>query len=57
MMEKKDNKEVDITKLTEEELKEFFSKISENILIMNDLLDEESKEEAIKKYHKIKNKI
>ena len=56
-MEKKDNEEVDITKLTEEELKEFFSKISENILMMNDLLDEESKEEAIKKYHKIKNKI
>ena len=56
-MEEKDNKEIDITKLTEEELKEVFSKISENILMMNDLLNRESKEEAIKKYQKIKNKL
>ena len=57
-MDKKENNEViDVTKLTDDELKEIYSKISENIMMMNDLLSRESMEEAIKKYHKIKNKV
>ena len=54
----KEEKEViDITKLTDKELIELYSKISLNVLMMNNLLDKETKEEAIKRYHKIKNKV
>ena len=48
---------IDITRMTNEELVDFYSKVSENILMLNNLLNKNDKEEAIKKYTKIKNKL
>ena len=57
-MENKDEKEIDVTNKTSEEIIDIYAKVSENILMLNTLLDrEENKEEAIKKYQKVKNKL
>ncbi len=56
-MEEENKKVIDVSNKKDEELIEFYSKISENILMLSSLLDKEKKEEAIKKYQKVKNKI
>ena len=57
MEEKKNEKVIDLQNKSKEELIEIYSKISENILMMNQLLNSNNKEEGINKYQKIKNKI
>lgn len=57
MTEKNDEKEIDITNKNDQEIIDYYAKISENILILNNLLDNNKKEEAIKKYQKIKTKL
>ena len=57
MEEKKDEKIIDLQNKSKEELIEIYSKISENVLMMERLLNSDSKEDGINKYQKIKNKL
>ena len=55
MNQEKENREIDIRNKTPEELIEYYSHISEDILTLNRLLDVfKDSEEAVKKYQKIK---
>ena len=50
MDEDKKKKTIDITNMTDDELIDFYSKISENVLILNRLFDIKDMEEAIMQY-------